>query len=68
MIRDVRGRGLILGDELDRDGRPFVEAALRRGLIINCTADRVIRLLPPLNVTAEEADRALEIIEKVFRE
>jgi predicted acetylornithine/succinylornithine family transaminase len=68
MIRDVRGRGLILGVELDRDGRPFVEAALRRGLIINCTADRVIRLLPPLNVTAEEADRALEIIEKVFRE
>ncbi len=65
-IREVRGRGLILGIELDGDGRPHVEAALRAGLVINCTADRVIRLLPPLTVDAEDVDRALSILEKVL--
>jgi acetylornithine aminotransferase len=67
MIRDVRGRGLILGIELDRPGRPFVSAALERGLVVNCTAENVIRLLPPLTVTAAEADEGLEILEGVLR-
>jgi acetylornithine aminotransferase len=67
MIRDVRGRGLILGIELDRPGRPFVSAALERGLVVNCTAENVIRLLPPLTLTAAEADEGLEILEGVLR-
>jgi acetylornithine/N-succinyldiaminopimelate aminotransferase len=67
MIRDVRGRGLILGIELDRPGRPFVSAALERGLVVNCTAETVIRLLPPLTLTAAEADEGLEILEGVLR-
>ncbi|MBI2962478.1 MAG: aspartate aminotransferase family protein [Deltaproteobacteria bacterium] len=67
MARDARGRGLILGLELDRPGRPFVAAALERGLVVNCTADRVIRLLPPLTISAAEADEGLEILESVLR-
>jgi len=67
MIREVRGRGLILGAELDRNGRPFVGAALEQGLVINCTAERVIRLLPPLTITAGEVDEGMAILEKVLR-
>jgi acetylornithine/succinyldiaminopimelate/putrescine aminotransferase len=57
----------MLGIELDRPGRPFVAAALERGLIVNCTAETVIRLLPPLTLTAAEADEGLEILEGVLR-
>ena len=66
MIRDVRGRGLIIGAELDRDGRPVVSAALERGLVVNCTNERVIRLLPPLVLTDEDTDRGIEILEQVL--
>ena len=67
MIRAVRGRGLILGIEIDRPGRPLVAAALERGLVINTTAETVIRLLPPLNLTAAEADEGMAILEDVLR-
>jgi predicted acetylornithine/succinylornithine family transaminase len=67
IIRAVRGRGLILGIEIDRPGRPRVAAALERGLVINCTAERVIRLLPPLTLTAAEADEGLCILEEILR-
>jgi acetylornithine/N-succinyldiaminopimelate aminotransferase len=66
MIRDVRGRGLIIGAELDRDGRPVVSSALERGLVVNCTNERVIRLLPPLVLTDEDTDRGLETLEQVL--
>ena len=67
-IREVRGRGLIVGAELDRPCRPVVAAALERGLVINCAADRVIRWLPPLLVSADEIDRALGIFEQALTE
>ena len=68
MIREVRGRGLMIGIELDRPGRPLVATALERGLVINCTADKVIRLLPALTLTAEEADEGLSILAGVLRD
>ncbi|HXN72911.1 MAG TPA: aspartate aminotransferase family protein [Candidatus Acidoferrales bacterium] len=46
-IREVRGQGLMLGVDLSRDGAPIVQEALRRGVIINCTHDHILRLLPP---------------------
>jgi acetylornithine/N-succinyldiaminopimelate aminotransferase len=46
-IREVRGQGLMLGVDLSCDGAPIVQEALRRGLIINCTHDHILRLLPP---------------------
>lgn len=67
-IQEVRGRGLILGVELDRPCRPAVSRALELGLLVHCTADRVVRLLPPLVIRAEEVDRALSILEQAFAE
>jgi acetylornithine/N-succinyldiaminopimelate aminotransferase len=55
-IREVRGEGLICGIELAAEGKPYVEAALREGLIINCTHERVLRLLPPFIVTERQVD------------
>jgi acetylornithine/N-succinyldiaminopimelate aminotransferase len=55
-IREVRGEGLIVGIELAVDGKPYVEAALRQGLIINCTHERVLRLLPPFIVTERQVN------------
>lgn len=46
-IREVRGEGLMLGVDLSVDGASFVQEALRRGLLINCTHDHILRLLPP---------------------
>src|SRR5438874_11327011 len=59
MIRQVRGLGLMLGAELDRPGAPVVERCLHGGLVINCTAERVLRFLPPLVITQAELDEGL---------
>lgn len=49
-IREIRGDGLMFGVELNREGAPIVEQALREGLVINCTHENTLRLLPPLIV------------------
>ncbi len=55
-VKDIRGRGLMLAVELDRPCKELLPMALDRGLLINVTADSVIRLLPPLILTDNEAD------------
>jgi acetylornithine aminotransferase/acetylornithine/N-succinyldiaminopimelate aminotransferase len=65
-IREVRGEGLILGVELAHDGAPYVTEALRRGLIINCTHERTLRLLPPLIVTARQVKDFLKLFAMVL--
>ncbi len=64
VIRDVRGRGLIVGAELDRPGAPVVQAAMERGVLLNCARETVIRFVPPLIVTHAELDRALNVLEE----
>ena len=59
-VVDVRGRGLMIGIELDRPCAELVKHALERGLLINVTAGNVIRLLPPLILSDAEADELLE--------
>ena len=59
LIKDVRGLGLIWGLELTRDAGPIVPAGIANGVIVNRTADTVVRLLPPLNITEAEANEAL---------
>ncbi|SDW88785.1 aspartate aminotransferase family protein [Thiocapsa roseopersicina] len=59
-VVEVRGRGLMLGIELDRPCADLVGQALEAGLLINVTAERVIRLLPPLILARSEADHLLE--------
>lgn len=66
-IRDVRGLGLMLGIELDMPGKSIVDLALEEGLLINCTSERVLRLAPPLIVKRNEIDKAVSILEKIFK-
>ncbi len=65
-VREVRGRGLILGMELDFPGGEIVIQCQERGVLINCTAEKVLRFLPPLIVTSEEVDRLIETLDAVF--
>ena len=59
MVKEVRGVGLMWGLQLDRDAAPVVPAALERGLVVNRTAESVVRLLPPLIITEPDVDEAL---------
>jgi len=63
-VQAVRGQGLLVGVQLDRPGAPVVDACRGRGLIINCTANSVLRLAPPLTVRREEVDEALAILDE----
>lgn len=56
-VVDIRGRGLMIGIELDRSCGELVGMALERGLLINVTADRVVRLLPPLIISNPQLDQ-----------
>jgi acetylornithine aminotransferase len=67
-VRDIRGKGLMLGIELDRSCGALVEAALERGLLINVTAERVVRLLPPLVMQPAEADLLIEGVADLLRQ
>ncbi|MDW8237780.1 MAG: aspartate aminotransferase family protein [Aquificaceae bacterium] len=63
-VGKVKGRGLMLGLEIDKDCQDVVLRALENGLLVNCTAKRVIRLLPPLILSEGEAKEALDLLKK----
>ena len=62
-IKDVRGAGVMRGIELDRDAAAIVPAGLKRGVIVNRTAENVIRLLPPYVISEAEIDEGLARLE-----
>jgi acetylornithine/N-succinyldiaminopimelate aminotransferase len=66
-VAEVRGRGLMLGIELDRPCGELVVQALDDGLLINVTADRVVRLLPPLILRQAEAVQLVEVLSALIR-
>ena len=61
-VCEVRGRGLMIGIELDREANRLKQAALDKGLLINVTRDRVIRLLPPLIIDEEQAEQIVDTV------
>ncbi|MDD5618235.1 MAG: aspartate aminotransferase family protein [Candidatus Omnitrophica bacterium] len=65
-IKTVRGLGLMIGIELNIEGKPIVEECLNRGMVINCTHNTVLRIMPALNVTKKQADKALHILGKAL--
>jgi acetylornithine aminotransferase len=65
-IKDIRGIGLMIGLELNRPCKDVVLKCLENGLVVNCTAEKVIRLLPPLNIDLETANEGLEILQKTL--
>jgi acetylornithine aminotransferase len=67
-ILKVRGRGLIIGVELDIEGGEMVKTAMTRGLLINCTLGKVLRFVPPLIITRAEIDHAIKILDEIFSE
>jgi len=66
IISEVRGRSLMLGIQLDRPGQLFVDRARERGLLINCTHDTVLRLLPPFTLSGGEAQEIVDILDLVI--
>lgn len=68
LVREVRGRGLILGLDLDRPAQHLVEKCLERGVVVNCTHDTVLRFVPPLVISREEVDRLVTVLDQVLGE
>jgi acetylornithine/N-succinyldiaminopimelate aminotransferase len=65
-VREVRGEGLIVGIDLTCDGAPILQEALRRGLIINCTHEHILRLLPPFIISKRDIAEFLKKFEAVL--
>lgn len=65
-LREVRGKGLWIGIELNSPARPYCEALKLEGVLCKETHDRVIRIAPPLVITREEVDWAFERIKSVI--
>jgi acetylornithine/succinyldiaminopimelate/putrescine aminotransferase len=68
IIRDVRGAGVMRGLELTVDAQPVIDGALKAGLLVNRTAERVVRMLPPFTVSAEEIGQAVGILDDVLKQ
>ncbi|HJX46347.1 MAG TPA: acetylornithine/succinylornithine family transaminase [Gaiellaceae bacterium] len=64
-VVEVRGAGLLVGAELDGPAQPVIDAALDAGLVCLSSGPNVLRLAPPLVVTADDVDRAIEILVEV---
>lgn len=68
VVRSVRGAGVMRGLELAVDAQPVVEKALAAGLLVNRTAERVVRMLPPFTVTPTEIEEAVGILDRALAE
>ncbi len=67
-VTDIRGNGLMLGIELDRSCGVILNRAMEAGLLLSVTADKVIRLVPPLILTEAEADQIVNILAPIVRQ
>ena len=65
-IKDIRTVALIIGVELSIKGEGVYRECMKEGLLINCTQETILRIMPPLNVTKAEIDKAISILDKVF--
>lgn len=65
-VTEVRGRGLLIGADVDRPAPEIVSAALERGLLVGAAGERTVRISPPLTIAADEVDQALGILEEVL--
>ena len=67
LIKEVRGRGFMIGIELTDSGRPIVEACRAQRLLLNCTQENVLRLLPAMTITKAQLEHGLTILERVLK-
>ncbi len=68
MILEIRQCGLMVGITVDREAKYYVEKALEKHIVVNATSVNVIRLLPPLNITREEAQLCIDALDEIFTE
>jgi predicted acetylornithine/succinylornithine family transaminase len=66
VIVEVRGAGVMRGLQLNIDAAPVIEQARNRGLLVNRTDEKVVRLLPPLTIEAADIDRAVDVLDEVL--
>lgn len=66
-IKEVRGAGLMIGVELDFPGKQIVLDGIAEGILVNCTHDYTIRMLPPYILTEQDVDRAITVLNRVFK-
>ena len=66
LIKEVRGKGLMQAIELSIDGKPVVQDCLTRKVLINCTAERVLRFIPPLIISQKDIDQLLKVLSDVL--
>jgi acetylornithine/succinyldiaminopimelate/putrescine aminotransferase len=66
LISEVRGKGLLLGMELTREGDSVVKACLEKGILINCTSGNVLRFIPPLIVQKRDIDQLVDVLYGIF--
>lgn len=66
-IKEIRGMGLMIGVELDIPGKQIVLDAMDAGLLINCTHEAVLRMLPPYILTEKDVDRAITVLNRVLK-
>ncbi len=67
-VKEVRGLGLLLGVEFTREVKPLVDRCMEKGLLVISAGPQVLRLVPPLNVTREEAQMGLAVLEEALKE
>ena len=65
VIREIRGRGFLIGIQLHKDQTKFIKSLMDNKLLTIRAAENVVRILPPLNVKKKELDQALKIIDRV---
>jgi predicted acetylornithine/succinylornithine family transaminase len=68
VIKEVRGKGLMIGVELEIEGQDIVNKCRDKGLLINCTSGTVLRFVPPLIVSEPEIDECVKILDEVIKE
>ncbi len=66
-IKEIRGAGLMIGAELEFPCKPVVNDCLAAGMLINCTHDYTLRMLPPYILTEQDVDRAITTLNRVFK-
>ena len=67
-IQEIRGMGLMCGMELRGAGQAYADRAREKGLLINCTQEKVLRIMPAITISKTWLDRGLRILEQVFKE
>ncbi|MFX4262324.1 acetylornithine transaminase [Pelotomaculum propionicicum] len=65
-VKEIRGKGLLIGMELSIDGKKIVDACQEKGLLVNCVGGHVLRFIPPLTVSSTEVRQAIGILDEVM--